>query len=415
MTHFLKLDEVTFAKVDLIVPQGPGTNGGTPLPEDRQPAGGTAPATNELTPGTFILLLPQDQTNKVATTLTLKADPTGGSGTLDQHGLTDLKIYSDEALQEELTLPKTWTNGDRPPSTLYMVGSSSSTNLQSAQGTLDLTYKANLAADGGEYSVKDTVGVTLLPIEIVDKDKKAVTKLKVGKMAETGVLSGTGSSATLDIDKDSDRFYVRIPGAASMGAVSIKVATVENPDTAYNDDETEIEMQVEGNDLITKSMLLVSDDTDDDHQVDSIADDAKNDRTHKIQLGGKFQVKSIKISGTDHQADIKTLVQVKKTFDINIVILRDKLQSAGGVPLISTNDVQSFWKIANERYSQVGVKVNIQSLEIKDPPTGVDLTDGSLTISASATGRPLADEAKNAITALGTKGNSSDIHVFYVN
>jgi hypothetical protein len=161
MTHFLKLDEVTFGKVDLIVTQGPGTNGGTPLPEDRQPAGGTAPATNELNPGTFVLLLPQDQTNRVATTLTLKADPTGGSVTLDQHGLTDLKIYSDGALQEELTLPKTWTNGETSPTTLYMVGSSSSTNLQSAQGTLDLTYKATLAADGIEQSIKDTVGVNL--------------------------------------------------------------------------------------------------------------------------------------------------------------------------------------------------------------------------------------------------------------
>jgi hypothetical protein len=159
-------NEIAFAKVDLIVCHGPGTNGGTPLPEDRLTNGGTAPATNELNPGTFVLLLPQDQTNRVATTLTLKADPTGGSVTLDQHGLTDLKIYSDAALQEELTLPKTWTNGDTPPSTLYMVGSSSSTNLESALGTLDLTYKANLAADGTEYNIKDTVGVNLLPVQI---------------------------------------------------------------------------------------------------------------------------------------------------------------------------------------------------------------------------------------------------------
>jgi hypothetical protein len=159
-------DAIAFAKVDLIVSSGPGTNGGTPLAEDRQPAGGTAPATNELNPGTIVLLLPQDQTNRVATTLTLKADPTGGSVTLDQHGLTDLKIYTNEALQQELPIPKTWTNGDTPPSTLYMVGSSSSTNLQSAQGTLDLTYKANLAASGGEYSIKDTVGVTLLPVDL---------------------------------------------------------------------------------------------------------------------------------------------------------------------------------------------------------------------------------------------------------
>jgi hypothetical protein len=159
-------DEIAFGKVDLIVPQGPGTNGGTPLPEDRQPAGGTAPATNEVNPGTIVLLLPQDQTNRVATTLTLKADPTGGSVTLDQHGLDDLKIYTDEALQQELPIPKTWADGETSPTTLYMVGSSSSTNLQSAQGTLDLTYKANLAANGGEYFVKDTVGVNLLPVQI---------------------------------------------------------------------------------------------------------------------------------------------------------------------------------------------------------------------------------------------------------
>jgi hypothetical protein len=160
-------NEIAFGKVDLIVSQGPGTNGGPPLPEDRLTNGGTAPEPNELTPGTIVLLLPQDQTNKVATTLTLKADPTGGSVTLDQHGLTDLKIYNDGVLQEELTLPKTWTNGDTPPSTLYMVGSSSSTNLQSAQGTLDFTYKATLADDGVEQSIKDTVGVNLLPVQII--------------------------------------------------------------------------------------------------------------------------------------------------------------------------------------------------------------------------------------------------------
>jgi hypothetical protein len=224
-------NEIAFAKVDLIVPQGPGTNGGTPLPEDRQPAGGTAPATNELNPGTVVLLYGEDQTNRVATTLTLKADPTGGSVTLDQHGLTDLKIYSDEALQEELTLPKTWTNGDTPPSTLYMVGSSSSTNLQSAQGTLDLTYKANLAASGGEYSIKDTVRVTLLPVDIdfihpatgemnesretseggyiaIRKDAETpITKLKLHKLdgMPSAEFKLTFSSTKIKIWKDAGR------------------------------------------------------------------------------------------------------------------------------------------------------------------------------------------------------------------
>jgi hypothetical protein len=72
-------NEIAFAKVDLIVPPGPGSNGGAPLPEDRQPAGGTAPATNELNPGTIVLLYGEDQTNRVATKLTLNAICSTGS------------------------------------------------------------------------------------------------------------------------------------------------------------------------------------------------------------------------------------------------------------------------------------------------------------------------------------------------
>ena len=87
--------------------------------------------------------------------------------------------------------------------------------------------------------------VLLLPIEILDKDKKPISKLKVGKMTDTGELTGAEASATLDIDKDSDRFFVRIKGAENMGAASIKVATVESPDSSYNDDPTEIDLQTE--------------------------------------------------------------------------------------------------------------------------------------------------------------------------
>jgi hypothetical protein len=253
---------------------------------------------------------------------------------------------------------------------------------------------------------------SLLPVEILDKDKKAVSNLKVGKMAETGVLSGSGSSAALDIDKDSDRFYVRIPGAASMGAVSIKVATVENPEASYNDDETEINLQVEGSDLISKSMLLVSDDVDDDHPVDGVADDAKNDRTHKVQLGGKFQVKSVKIAGTEHQTDIKTPVPLKKTVNFSVVILR---QTVGGSPVVAQPAVESDLRIAQERYAQVGIKLT-WSISIADPPAGVDLTDGLLVAGGDlATMRKVAPEARVLIGSLGTAATNTDIHLFYVN
>lgn len=279
--------------------------------------------------------------------------------------------------------------------------------------------KVTLKMSGDTDVGTTTDTVTLLPVEILDKDKKRVAELKVAKMAETGVLSGSGSSATLDISKDSDRFYIRIPSAASIGTASVTVATVENPDSNYNDAATEIDFQVEGSDLITKSLLLVADDVDDGHQVDNIADNAKNDRTFKVQLGGKFKVESVKIgsgaNGLSHQLNLKMPVPVKKTVDVRGVILRDKAQSAGGVPIVSVASVNGFWKIAQERYAQVGVKVNVVSVEVKDPPSGVDLTDGMLTLSTSSDGRPLAQEARSLITALGTKGDSSDIHVFYVN
>jgi hypothetical protein len=228
-------NEIAFGKVDLIVSQGPGTNGGPPLPEDRQPNGGTAPTPNELDPGTIALLYHQDQTNRVATTLTLKGDPTGGSVTLDQHGLTDLKIYSDGALHEELTLPKTWTNGDTPPSTLYMVGSSSSTNLQSAQGTLDLIYKTTLAADGGEYSIKDAVGVTLLPFELI-------SDLNNNGMIDGGdrTLKSDGAKPeATDEQKEKATEYIFANDNVSNGAWDKDDPSSDKPQDAKDDDDAE--------------------------------------------------------------------------------------------------------------------------------------------------------------------------------
>ena len=204
---------------------------------------------------------------------------------------------------QPLPQPQTWavvnSNGALITKALFLEGPNKASGTWTGQGALlwdpQVPQKAWNADMGGLIPImmnRDHLMISgasvLLPVEILDKDKKAVNKLKVGKMSETGVLSGTVASPTLDIEKDSDRFYVRIPGAASMAPSSIKVATVENPDASYNDDATEIDLQVEGNDLITKSMLLTSDDVDDAYHVDGIADNAKNDRTHKIQLGGKL-------------------------------------------------------------------------------------------------------------------------------
>jgi hypothetical protein len=226
-------------------------------------------------------------------------------------------------------------------------------------------------------------------------------------MVESGVLSVSGASVTLNPDADSDRFYIRISGGASFGADSVKLATVDNSDASYNDDATEIDLQVEGNDLITKSMLLVSDDVDDDHPVDGIADDAKNDRTHKIQLGGNLQIMALKLGGTEHQVDVKTPVPIVKTVHINAVILN---ASTGGEPVIAEAAVEADLRIARERYAQAGLHLT-WTIEIKDPPAGVNLSDGLSDYF-------LSDDQTSEETALfqdlGTPA-TDDIHAFYVN
>lgn len=101
---------------------------------------------------------------------------------------------------------------------------------------------------------------------------------------------------------------------------------------------------------------------------------------------------------------------MQKTADVNIVIVR---------PIEGNEDafkekVKNYWKTVNERYAQVGVRVNITSLEVKDAPEGVDMGNGLTVSEDGKTAKPLADEARKLITGLGTKGIASDIHVFYV-
>ena len=157
---------------------------------------------------------------------------------------------------------------------------------------------------------------------------------------------------------------------------------------------------------------MVADDIDDDYHVDGIADDAKNDRTHKIQLSGKFKITNVTADGSDHAFELKTPVPVEKKVTLNIIIMN---LTVGGAPVIQQTDVENDLKIAQERYAQVGIKLK-WSTNIKDSPAGVDLTDGLLVASGNpATMRKVSPEARNLIGAWGTTSPQADISVFYVN
>ena len=216
-------------------------------------------------------------------------------------------------------------------------------------------YIAFIPTNGSNSYGSLISGVNLLPVEVVNASKVPVSELKIGKMAESGVLSGTG---TLDIDKDSDRFFIRIPGAASLGTSTVKFETVENPDTTYNDNATEIELTAQGGDLISKSLLLVSDDVDDNFPIDGVADDAPKDRTHKIQLEGKVKISAIKIGTNAEQAmDMKVPVNVKKTVKVKMVNCRFGFFDEESC--WPTETITRIKKIMKERYAQVGIKLEI--------------------------------------------------------
>jgi len=138
----------------------------------------------------------------------------------------------------------------------------------------------------------------------------------------------------------------------------VKIETIENPDPDYNDNATDIELTAQNGDLVSQSLLLVSDDVDDDFAVDGIADDDPKDRTHKIQLDGKVKISAIKIGTNAEQSmDMKVPVDVKKTVKVKMVNCRYGLFNVESCwPAATVSHVK---KTMKERYAQVGVKLEI--------------------------------------------------------
>jgi hypothetical protein len=259
----------------------------------------------------------------------------------------------------------------------------------------------------GSFLETETVSVDLLPIEVVDASKNMVQKLKFAKLAEKDVLTGTEAAPQLDPDKDPDRFFIRLKNADNIGDVSVKVSTFGNPDNAYNDNATEIILVDDGDDFISQSMLMVSDDVDDGFAAAGIADDALNDRTHKAQLDGKLKIDSIKIGNGPWMAvNEEVKLPAEKKVEINIVRLAD----CG----VTAAEVDEDIKIAKERLAQVGVKLVVLTNEVKPLPSGLTSSKLYAKISSGPFASAIGPEVKIVIDNYGTP-QTNDLHVFYMN
>lgn len=117
----------------------------------------------------------------------------------------------------------------------------------------------------------------------------------------------------------------------------------------------------DGSTAISDSMILVSDDDDDDYPSSGAGtDDVFNDRTHKVQLGGKLWVPSITIQNTEHEIDFKLPVPVRKVLSVDFIRM-----NVAGVHSIA--NIEQAVKTTDERYAQVGLQVNATIKELSWP------------------------------------------------
>jgi len=284
-------------------------------------------------------------------------------------------------------------------------------------GTDRIVVEIDPDGDGPtDYVVADAVRVTVQTgVEILDANKSPTDELQVAKW-ENAFNPGPVLKDDF-IDPDPDRFYVRVEDdlkntdPATKQTILVNLAT-DSAGTGYDDDSTPIELEETGVDtgiFESKSIMLVSDDVDDDHEVDGVGDDLINDRTHKIALGGTVEVSYAEFGA--EPADTAT-VEVKKEVHVEIVILRDQPAFAGGVPVTAQAEVEDEWQVVAERYAQVGVHVT-WAINIVDPPAAINFADGIHAMSA-ADHQKVSTEMKELIDTHGTNANTDDIHAFYV-
>ena len=291
---------------------------------------------------------------------------------------------------------------------------------------IDVEISATNIADS---TLPSYIAVGVLPLEIVSPqigiDGKEIngalsapSELKISKMEQAlTILKNAGEivKKELNIDQDIDRFYVRILGGAHLGQnhnISVGIKSDSNPAEEYNDDSTEIDLHVRGADMLSKSLMLTSDNSDDDYAglIEIGADDVNNDRTHLVQLGGIVKLSNLTLNGDNYLIDFSKEIKLNKKVLVNFVVLDDGIVNVQEIKDTITRDILT----ANERFAQVGIKIVKASEVVKPVPAGLSLTNNILRVDTPESSKILSTDAKTIITQCGTVGNVIDIHVVYV-
>lgn len=245
-------------------------------------------------------------------------------------------------------------------------------------------------------------------LQILNAKKSPANRLKVA--AIEGSIIGSQEvydpkegvalykNATIDPDKNKDKFFIKLQDPALSGQKQIYVnLSTQNPNPEYNDEAKIILKEKELGVFESESLLLTSDIGDDQAQVSNIKDNEcdekamKCDRTFKTMLGGE-----VRVDYSEKNLSTTAKVPVLKELDITINILKKEGQEAA-----SREEIERQVKEANEAFAAVGIKINAKIVS-HDTPKGVDLSDG-FSIKDE---KPLFDK-------LGTS-SKKDVQVFYV-
>jgi hypothetical protein len=245
----------------------------------------------------------------------------------------------------------------------------------------------------------------------------STNKLAVGTL-ENSFEQGNARPLLADwIEADPDRFYVRIsdPSRSGMGPFRVRVWTTTAGIVGYDDDDRStadsevVELIEAGNSGVftSKSMLLTSNDGDDQHVVDTVVDNAKNDRTRKIGIGGKLKIELLEHKpAATYNADIEAEVPVEKTVKIKVFVA-----TINGVQVTPDADIDTDLKVLQENMAQVGVKIVRSDPVVKfnHADAGINLSNG-LTVSI-----PNVQEAGPLFDWVSARRAGDEISYIYVN
>lgn len=256
-------------------------------------------------------------------------------------------------------------------------------------------------------------------IEILNVYQKPTTSLRVAKWEnafqnnKATIDTGPRPQPRLEPDfnyRDPDRFYVKVEDLAEKKDTIVVNIQTKGPNKDYNNPTVELDLKKNGvfkGIYESEPMLLMSDATDDSEPINGVANNAKNDLSYIVSLGG-----TVVVNYDQKTAEAK--VPKVKEVDVAVAVLNDPKT---GMPVISKKQLADDIQVANERYAQAGIVIKMVDSKIGVNVPGVDLRNGyNVALQKDRAPLVLTDEEKALLgneKVLPRKANV--INVYYVN